>query len=48
VIRAYVNGYPLLDTNRVFLTSTSVNVPNGAGGAPVNRFSNIRPPDRPL
>jgi hypothetical protein len=41
-IKAYVYGYPLLDTNRVFLTSTSVNVPRGAGGGPVNRFSHIR------
>jgi hypothetical protein len=41
-IRAYVYGYPLLDTNRVFETSTSVNVPDGAGGGPVNQFSNVR------
>jgi hypothetical protein len=41
-VQAYVYGYPLLDTNRVFSTSTSVNVPNGAGAGPVNRFSNIR------
>ena len=41
-VKAYVYGYPLLDTDRVFLSSTSVNVPNGAGGGPVNRFSNIR------
>jgi hypothetical protein len=41
-VRAYVYGYPLLDTNRVFLTSTSANVPNGAGGGPVNQFSNFR------
>jgi hypothetical protein len=41
-VRAYVYGYPLLDTNRVYLTSTSANVPNGAGGGPVNQFSNIR------
>jgi hypothetical protein len=40
-VQAYVYGYPLLDTNRVFLTATSVDVPNGAGGGPVNRFSNI-------
>ncbi len=40
--QAYVYGYPLLDTNRVFLTATSVNVPDGAGGGPVNRFSHIR------
>jgi hypothetical protein len=39
---AYVYGYPLLDTVRVFRTSTSVNVPNGAGGGPVNAFSHIR------
>ncbi len=39
---AYVYGIPLLDTNRVYLTSTSVNVPNGAGGGPVNAFSHIR------
>jgi hypothetical protein len=41
-VKAYVYGYPLLDTNRVFLTSTSVNVPNGSGGGPVNRFSDVR------
>ena len=41
-VQAYVYGYPLLDTNRVFLTSTSVNVPNGAGAGPVNQFSHIR------
>jgi hypothetical protein len=39
---AYVYGIPLLDTNRVFRTSTSVNVPNGRGGGPVNQFSHIR------
>src|SRR5258708_566400 len=41
-VRAYVYGYPLLDTNRVYLTSTSANVPSGAGAGPVNQFSNIR------
>ena len=41
-VKAYVYGYPLLDTNRVFVSSTSVNVPNGAGAGPVNQFSNIR------
>lgn len=41
-VQAYVYGYPLLDTNRVFLTSTSVNVPNGKGGGPVNEFSHFR------
>jgi hypothetical protein len=40
--QAYVYGYPLLDTDRVFKTSTSTNVSNGAGGGPVNQFSHIR------
>ena len=46
-IKAYQYGVPLLDTNRVFLTSTSVNVPNGAGGGAVNEFSNVRRLARP-
>jgi hypothetical protein len=41
-VEAYVYGYPLLDTDRVYRTSTSVNVPDGAGGGPVNQFSHIR------
>lgn len=41
-VQAYVYGYPLLDTDRVFKTSTSVNVSDGAGGGPVNQFSHIR------
>jgi hypothetical protein len=41
-IQAYVYGYPLLDTNRVFRSATSVNVPNGTGAGPVNEFSHIR------
>lgn len=40
-VQAYVYGYPPLDTDRVFKTSTSVNVPDGAGGGPVNQFSHI-------
>ncbi len=40
--QAYIYGYPLLDTDRVFKTATSTNVPNGAGGGPVNQFSHIR------
>ncbi len=39
---AYVYGIPLLDMNRVFQTSTSVNVPNGSGGGAVNQFSHVR------
>lgn len=44
---AYIYGYPLLDTNRVFLTATSVNVPDGKGGGPVNQFSHVRRLARP-
>jgi hypothetical protein len=40
--QAYEYGVPLLDTERVFRTTTSVNVPDGQGGGPVNAFSNIR------
>ena len=40
--QAYQYGFPVLDTQRVFATSTSVNVPDGRGGGPVNRFSHIR------
>ena len=45
---AYVYGYPLLDTERVFRASTSTNVPNGAGAGPVNQFSHIRRLASPL
>ena len=41
-IQAYVYGLPLLDAERVFRTSTSVNVSDGAGGGPVNEFSHFR------
>jgi hypothetical protein len=41
-VRAYVYGYPLLDTNRVFRTSTSVNVHDGSGAGPINQFSHFR------
>ncbi len=41
-IEAYIYGIPLMDANRVFLTGTSVNVPNGSGGGPINQFSHIR------
>jgi hypothetical protein len=40
-VRAYVYGYPLLDTNRVYLTATSVNVPNGSGGGPGQRVQRL-------
>ena len=41
-VQAYVYGYPLLDTDRVFRTATSVNVPDGSGAGPINQFSNVR------
>ena len=41
-LQAYVYGYPLLDTDRVFLTSTSVKAPDGAGAGPINQFTNVR------
>lgn len=40
--QAYIYGLPLMDTERVFRTSTSVNVSDGAGGGPVNQFSDVR------
>jgi hypothetical protein len=36
--QAYVYGYPLVDTNRVFETNTSANVCDERGDGPVNRF----------
>ena len=41
-IAAYIYGYPLLDTDRIFRTATSANVPNGQGAGPVNQFSHVR------
>lgn len=41
-LQAYTYGLPLLETNKTFLTMTSVNVPNGQGFGPVNQFSNVR------
>jgi hypothetical protein len=39
--RGYEYGVPVLNMERTFATSTSVNVPNGRGGGPVNAFSNF-------
>ena len=39
--RGYEYGVPLLDMQKTFATSTSVNVANGRGGGPVNAFSNF-------
>ncbi len=41
-VEAYEYGLPLLDMNRTYLTSTSVNWPSGRGGGPVNMFSHFR------
>jgi hypothetical protein len=40
--KAFEYGRPLLDMERTYKTSTSVNVPNGRGAGPVNRFSHFR------
>lgn len=38
---AYDYGLPLLDTQRVFSTQTSINVSDESGDGPVNRFNNV-------
>lgn len=40
-MQAYEYGIPLLDMQRTYATSTSVNVQNGRGGGPVNQFSHF-------
>ncbi len=40
--KAYEYGVPLLDTNRIFRSSTSINVPDGLGHGPVNQFAHVR------
>ena len=40
--QAYEYGIPLLDTDRIFRTNTSVSKSDGKGDAPVNRFSHAR------
>ena len=41
-LQAYTYGLPLLETNKTFLTMTSVNVSNGNGFGPVNQFNHVR------
>jgi hypothetical protein len=41
-LQAYVYGLPLLETNKTFLTMTSINVTNGDGFGPVNQFNHVR------
>ena len=40
--KAYIYGQPLLDMERIFHTSTSVNVATESGYAPVNQFSHFK------
>jgi hypothetical protein len=46
-LQAYTYGLPLLETNKTFLTMTSVNVSNGNGFGPVNQFNHVRKPNDP-
>lgn len=46
-LEAYMYGVPLLETNKTFLTMTSVNVANGQGFGPVNQFSSVRQLNNP-
>jgi hypothetical protein len=41
-LQAYTYGLPLLETNKTFLTMTSVDVSNGTGFGPVNQFNHVR------
>ncbi len=40
-LKAYEYGQPLLDSERIYRTATSVTVPDHLGDAPVNRFSHF-------
>ncbi len=46
-LQAYTYGLPLLETNKTFLTMTSINVSNGAGFGPVNQFNHVRSLNNP-
>lgn len=41
-LEAYTYGLPLLETNKTFLTQTSVNVSNDSGYGPDNQFNSVR------
>jgi hypothetical protein len=41
-IKAYIYGQPLLDTERIYKTSTSVTVATEDGYAPINQFSHFK------
>ena len=40
-VQGYEFGAPILNMDKTFRISTSVNVPNGRGGGPVNQFSHF-------
>jgi len=44
---AYTYGLPLLETNKTFLTMTSINVSNGSGLGPFNQFNSVRKLNNP-
>jgi hypothetical protein len=46
-LQAYVYGLPLLETNKTFLSMSSIDVSNGAGFGPVNQFNHVRKPNDP-
>ena len=41
-IKAYIYGQPLLDSQRIYSTITSVTKPDAQGDAPVNQFSHLQ------
>lgn len=41
-VEAYMYGQPILDTERIFKTSTSVTVATEQGYAPINQFSHFK------
>jgi hypothetical protein len=41
-LQAYTYGLPLLETNKTFLSMTSINVSNNDGFGPVNQFNHVR------
>ena len=46
-LEAYTYGLPVLETNKTFLTMTSVNVSNDQGFGPVNQFNSVRKLNNP-
>lgn len=46
-LQAYTYGLPLLETNKTFLSMTSIDVSNGTGFGPVNHFNHVRTLNNP-